>query len=826
MGHDKKFAFILIFFIATSAWAQSNDHMGAPSPTPTPKPAAHRTAQTSPVSDNPVQFIHNFGIDQKNIWTSPFRARIEDLNWIVPLTGLTVGLIDADAEMSSRITGTNSFSQHASTISNAGLGLAIGGSGGLYLLGKLHHDDRQQETGVLALEAMANSLVVGEVFKLATQRARPTDGNGRGDFLNSSKITDSSFPSIHALLTWSAASVLVHEYPGPVTQVFAYGVATAVSAARVAGKDHFTSDVVVGSAVGWLIGHQVFKTHHDVQHPVEDYGTFVHDSEIEGAVRPERASAYVPIDSWVYPAFDRLAAMGVIDSDIEGLRPWTRRECARLVEEVSSQVDESNPDEALQLYQALAHEFSIELTGKEADSTSLDSVYAGVTSISGPPLTDGYHFGQTIVNNNGRPYERGTNAVAGFTASGSAGVLGYFIQGEQEHAPGAAGFTQTQQNAIQIADSKGPQLASAVPAFNQFRLLDTYLSLNINGWQTSFGKQSLWTGPTEDPFLWSNNAEPIYMLRVDQTHPQKLPGFLGWLGPMRTEFWVGKMTGQHWVNVQDSTIGANGTVSSIGRTLPKQPMVNGFKVNFKLTRNFEFGVGRTGMFGGTDFPITLGTVKHSLFSTTNATGRDSDPGDRRSTFDFRYRIPGFRKLLTLYADSFVEDEISPIGYPRRAAQNPGLYLSQVPGIPHLDFRVEAAYTNLPGLIQPPEGGFFYWNVRYLDGYTNKGNIMGNATVGRQGIAYRADTTYWVASNRTLKFGYREEMADNAFLEGGNLRDLYFKSEWSFNPAVSLSTLFQYEWWNFPLLTAGQKQNDFTTSIQLTYWPHWRFKRGS
>jgi hypothetical protein len=430
------------------------------------------------------------------------------------------------------------------------------------------------------------------------------------------------------------------------------------------------------------------------------------------------------------------------------------------------------------------------------------------------------------VNNNGRPYERGTNAVAGFTASGSAGVLGYFIQGEQEHAPGAAGFTQTQQNAIQIADSKGPQLASAVPAFNQFRLLDTYLSLNINGWQTSFGKQSLWTGPTEDPFLWSNNAEPIYMLRVDQTHPQKLPGFLGWLGPMRTEFWVGKMTGQHWVNVQDSTIGANGTVSSIGRTLPKQPMVNGFKVNFKLTRNFEFGVGRTGMFGGTDFPITLGTVKHSLFSTTNATGRDSDPGDRRSTFDFRYRIPGFRKLLTLYADSFVEDEISPIGYPRRAAQNPGLYLSQVPGIPHLDFRVEAAYTNLPGLIQPPEGGFFYWNVRYLDGYTNKGNIMGNATVGRQGIAYRADTTYWVASNRTLKFGYREEMADNAFLQGGNLRDLYFKSEWSFNPAVSLSTLFQYEWWNFPLLTAGQKQNDFTTSIQLTYWPHWRFKRGS
>jgi hypothetical protein len=147
-------------------------------------------------------------------------------------------------------------------------------------------------------------------------------------------------------------------------------------------------------------------------------------------------------------------------------------------------------------------------------------------------------------------------------------------------------------------------------------------------------------------------------------------------------------------------------------------------------------------------------------------------------------------------------------------------------MPKMDLRVEASYTNLPGLIQTPQGGFFYWNVRYLDGYTNKGNIMGNATVGRQGIALRADSTYWVASDKTLQFGYRSEIADDMFLEGGNLRDVYFKSEWSFTPRVSLSSFLQYEWWNFPLLSAGKKQNDFTASFQLTYWPHWRLKRGS
>ena len=36
----------------------------------------------------------------------------------------------------------------------------------------------------------------------------------------------------------------------------------------------------------------------------------------------------------------------------------------------------------------------------------------------------------------------------------------------------------------------------------------------------------------------------------------------------------------------------------------------------------------------------------------------------------------------------------------------GLYLSHIPLLSHLDTRVEGGYTNLPGLLQPPGGGFF------------------------------------------------------------------------------------------------------------------------
>ena len=140
----------------------------------------------------------------------------------------------------------------------------------------------------------------------------------------------------------------------------------------------------------------------------------------------------------------------------------------------------------------------------------------------------------------------------------------------------------------------------------------------------------------------------------------------------------------------------------------------------------------------------------------------------------------------------------------------------------MDFRFEGGYTALPNLIQRLAGGFFYWNVGYLDGYTNKGNIIGS-TIGREGISLRASSTYWIASDKTVQISYRNMETDPEFLKGGNLRDIQLHSDWTLRPGVSLTSMLQYEWWNFPVLTTGKKQTDFTASFQLTYWPHWRFK---
>ena len=133
------------------------------------------------------------------------------------------------------------------------------------------------------------------------------------------------------------------------------------------------------------------------------------------------ASTYVPIESWVYPAIERLAMAGYIQTAFAGLRPWTRMESARLVSEAQEQqIDHQNVvdsdravDEQMDgLIKELAGEFALELRqrdGKCNRQAAIDSIDWRSRAISGTPLTDGYHFAQTLTNDYGRPYGSGAN---------------------------------------------------------------------------------------------------------------------------------------------------------------------------------------------------------------------------------------------------------------------------------------------------------------------------------------------------------------------------------------------------------------------------------
>src|SRR5205807_10510585 len=169
-------------------------------------------------------------------------------------------------------------------------------------------------------------------LKYSFGRERPTTDQGRMDFFKSGN----SFPSDHAAAAWSAATVIAHEYPGFVTKTLAYGLATAVSASTVIGKDHSPSDALVGSAIGWLIGRQIYRAHHDPDLGGTTVGDLPGKEKRAGERdRQDMGSPFVPLDSWVYSTLERLAALRYVSSAILGLKPWTRMECARLTEEAA-----------------------------------------------------------------------------------------------------------------------------------------------------------------------------------------------------------------------------------------------------------------------------------------------------------------------------------------------------------------------------------------------------------------------------------------------------------------------------------------------------------
>lgn len=207
----------------------------------------------------PMQVVHQ----QAAIWTSPARIRMHDLVWLGPLAAATGASIATDHHTMSQVVSHDpTFNQDNVNVANGLVGGFIGAPVALYGWGLLEHDPHAHETGILASEALVDGLVVDEGMKLVFWRERPALHNARGDFFQGDATTDSSFPSTHAVLAWSSAAVLAGEYPTWWKQAGIYSAATAVSLTRVLGQQHFPTDVLVGSSVGWLIGHYVYRHYH------------------------------------------------------------------------------------------------------------------------------------------------------------------------------------------------------------------------------------------------------------------------------------------------------------------------------------------------------------------------------------------------------------------------------------------------------------------------------------------------------------------------------------------------------------------------------------
>lgn len=253
--------------------------------------------------------VGSFVDDQQTIWTSPARLRFSGTEWLVPLSGITAGLFLTDRDFSKHLSRNPTTISYYKTLSNGGVVVLLGGAGGMWLWGQAKHNEHWSETGFLAGEAALNSLVAVERMKYSLRRERPFQGSGSGSFF---QIGSTSFPSEHAAAVRSVAGVIAHEYPGPLTKIMAYGLASLVSVSRVKAHQHFPSDVLVGSVIGNLIAQNIYGRHHDSALGGGEWRSISEIFRGDGSYSPaNQGSPYVPLVSWVYPAFDRLAVLSL-----------------------------------------------------------------------------------------------------------------------------------------------------------------------------------------------------------------------------------------------------------------------------------------------------------------------------------------------------------------------------------------------------------------------------------------------------------------------------------------------------------------------------------
>lgn len=110
-------------------------------------------------------------------------------------------------------------------------------------------------------------------------------------------------------------------------------------------------------------------------------------------------SASIPLDSWVYPALDKLTGLGLIDSSLQGARPYSRLEAVRQLTEARSRAEmRAMPPVAGELLRRLEAEFSDELAEVVAPASvpTRFILTSGIAHVD--PLGGRRYFPQQLIN--------------------------------------------------------------------------------------------------------------------------------------------------------------------------------------------------------------------------------------------------------------------------------------------------------------------------------------------------------------------------------------------------------------------------------------------
>ena len=399
------------------------------------------------------------------------------------------------------------------------------------------------------------------------------------------------------------------------------------------------------------------------------------------------SSANIPLNSTIYQDLDKLSGLGLVDSGLQGFRPYTRLEAARLVTEARQN---AAGEELLPVVQQLLQRLENELHDQLVELHTLEG---GAPDSYFKPLRS---LDLEYIFQNGEPsiYPK-TNA-----RQFSLDYNDYGIDHDQKSSGRLSFATELRLDKFFLLEAR-PLLEIKGGEQVDPQLLEGRVALGLGPVEVSFGRQALWWGEgRHGSLVLTNNAKPLDMLRFTNPSPIQLPWIFKYLGPFRFDVFWSRLEKERVVS---------------------EPYFAGLRLDVKPLPWFELGASRTIIFGGKGRPNVGWSDFLTILGGKNLNGK-VDTSDSVAAIDFRLKFP-FLYRAELYGEVGGEDEAG--HWLANTAWLGGLFLPRIEPTGRLSLRFEYADLSHVDNNSP----VWYRHGIYKSGYTYDQNILGHHVGG-------------------------------------------------------------------------------------------------
>jgi len=445
------------------------------------------------------------------------------------------------------------------------------------------------------------------------------------------------------------------------------------------------------------------------------------------------SSVNIPLDSPIYLYLEKLAGFGLINSDIKGIRPFSKAEAARLVLEAekafSARKGDAPPFAAeliIRTRRLLPREILLRsepaISPKTFDYSLLsalrlrtvwldgaprnylrqvidpgdDGVFgigSGLRPVNGGTATQRGSEGTPLAeNNNGVIYRRGFNGELRWAAEAH---LGGVVSGLAE--PGLRGDS----DGVHVDLNRG------------------YLKLGGGGLELEAGRDENWLGlGYRGAITLSSNARNFTIVKLSSPEPLDVA-------------WVKRYLGEFKYSLVGSRFDRTVTDG-----IERQPWFYALKLSLKPVDDLEVGFNLGRQVGGPGVSSSFGNIMRGLVG-----GSDADNSNGLAGFELRYRIPWLRNT-ELYGEFSGEDTAA--FWPIVESYLAGVFIPRLTADGRNDLRFEFFQGNQ----------ILYTNGTFPEGYLYHNLPIGHSQGGAtQDFFLRYSHWFSVRNNLALEYFY-------------------------------------------------------------------------